>query len=55
MTVSIFDQHLQRIFCAEHCSIALFVEIVVTYWTIDAANAIDRKIGEENVIRSNQT
>ncbi len=43
----IFNEHIQRLFCLEHCSMALFDEIVAPYWSVSAANVIARKIKEE--------
>jgi hypothetical protein len=43
----IFNEHIQRLFCPEHCNMRLFDEIVAPYWSIDAEDVIKGKIKEE--------
>ena len=44
---TIFNQHIQRMFCAEHCRTTLFDGVVAPYWARDTDAVIERKPKEE--------
>lgn len=43
----VFNEHIQRLFCEEHCDAKVFDDVVAPYWSIGAADVIDGKISEE--------
>lgn len=43
----IFNEHIQRLYCPEHCYAEKFDQIVAPYWTVGAMDIIERKIKEE--------
>jgi hypothetical protein len=43
----IFNEHIQRLFCPEHCDMVAFDEIVAPYWSVDTENIIKGKVKEE--------
>ncbi|KFZ24267.1 hypothetical protein V502_01259 [Pseudogymnoascus sp. VKM F-4520 (FW-2644)] len=45
---TIFNQHIQRIFCAKHCDTTLFDEVVSSYWARDVNAVIEKKLKEED-------
>ncbi|KFY35131.1 hypothetical protein V494_06171 [Pseudogymnoascus sp. VKM F-4513 (FW-928)] len=45
---TIFNLHIQRMFCAEHCDTTLFDEVVAPYWARDVSAAIETKLKEED-------
>ncbi|ELR04307.1 hypothetical protein VC83_06012 [Pseudogymnoascus destructans] len=45
---SLFNDHVQRIFCAEHCDTSLFDWVVSSYWARDVDAVIEKKLKEED-------
>lgn len=45
---TIFDKHIQRMFCANHSNPALFDEVVSSYWARDVGAVIETKLKEED-------
>lgn len=43
----VFNEHIQRLFCPEHCDMAIFDEVVAPYWSVGAAGVIKEKIKED--------
>jgi hypothetical protein len=43
----VFNEHIQRRFCAEHSEMRIFDQVVSPYWGIGTADIIERKIREE--------
>lgn len=43
----VFNEHIQRLFCPEHCDMKIFDEVVAPYWKTDAAYVIEERIKEE--------
>jgi hypothetical protein len=43
----VFNEHIQRRFCAEHSEMRIFDQVVSPYWGIGTAEIIERKIREE--------
>ncbi|KAK0103267.1 hypothetical protein ONS95_005300 [Cadophora gregata] len=43
----IFNEHIQRRFCPQHCEMRIFDQVVSPYWRAGAAKEIERKIEEE--------
>ncbi|KAH6715962.1 hypothetical protein BKA61DRAFT_654855 [Leptodontidium sp. MPI-SDFR-AT-0119] len=41
------NEHIQRLFCPEHCDMKIFDQVVVPYWKTDAAYVIEERIKEE--------
>ncbi|KAH6722349.1 hypothetical protein BKA61DRAFT_640004 [Leptodontidium sp. MPI-SDFR-AT-0119] len=42
----VFTDHVQRLFCPEHCEMRIFDQVVAPYWCVDASRVIERKIEE---------
>ncbi|KIW62204.1 hypothetical protein PV04_10401 [Phialophora macrospora] len=40
----LFNEHLQPLFCPDHCSMRLFDQIVAPYWSVGAAAVIQAKM-----------
>ena len=51
----IFNEHIQRLFCFEHCNMRRFDEMVAPYWSIDSAEVIERKIEEDEMYKGQLT
>jgi hypothetical protein len=43
----VFNEHIQRRFCAEHSEMRIFDQVVSPYWGVGTADIIKRKIREE--------
>jgi hypothetical protein len=43
----LFIEHLQPLFCPDHCSMWLFDQIVAPYWSVGGAAVIHAKVDEE--------
>ncbi|KAJ5900366.1 uncharacterized protein N7473_004436 [Penicillium subrubescens] len=43
----VFNEHIQRIFCEEHCTQRIFDRTVSPYWSVDAGNFIRAKVEED--------
>ncbi|KAI9743785.1 MAG: hypothetical protein M1818_002519 [Claussenomyces sp. TS43310] len=43
----VFNEHIQRLFCPEHCSMSVFDEVVAPYWCVGAASVIKRKVEDD--------
>jgi hypothetical protein len=43
----LFNEHLQPLFCPDHCSMRLFDQITAPYWSVGAAAVIQAKVDEE--------
>jgi len=43
----IFNEHIQRLFCLDHCHMRMFDQIVALYWAIGTAKVVEKKIEEE--------
>ncbi|TAQ88602.1 hypothetical protein B7494_g3062 [Chlorociboria aeruginascens] len=48
----IFNEHVQRLFCLEHCSMRTFDRIVAPYWSFGAVKVIERKIEQEEMYKN---
>lgn len=46
-----FNEHIQRMFCPEHCGTRSFDRIVAPYWCLGAADVIETKIKEEEMYK----
>lgn len=44
----IFTEHIQRMYCEEHCVRRIFDEVVSPYWAVEADNVIQKKIKDED-------
>jgi hypothetical protein len=47
----IFNEHVQRMYCEEHCTKGVFDRVVSPYWTVGADKVIEQKIKDEEVYR----
>lgn len=45
--LSVFNEHIQRKFCEEHCTQRVFDRIVSPYWCVGAEDFIRKKVEEE--------
>lgn len=43
----VFNEHIQRLFCPEHCKMRIFDQVVAPYWKAGAADVIERKMKDE--------
>ncbi|OJJ69560.1 hypothetical protein ASPBRDRAFT_198212 [Aspergillus brasiliensis CBS 101740] len=43
----VFNEHIQRRFCEEHCTQSIFDRTVSPYWCVDAKGIIEKKVEEE--------
>lgn len=43
----IFNEHIQSMYCEEHCTRRIFDEVVSPYWAADAEGIIQKKIKDE--------
>ncbi|RAK94065.1 hypothetical protein BO79DRAFT_241647 [Aspergillus costaricaensis CBS 115574] len=47
----VFNEHVQRRFCEEHCTQSIFDRTVSPYWCVDAGSLIEQKVKEEEDYR----
>jgi hypothetical protein len=43
----IFNEHIQRLFCPQHCETSTFDDVVAPYWRVGAGDIIEEKLKEE--------
>ncbi|KAI9807648.1 MAG: hypothetical protein M1825_005589 [Sarcosagium campestre] len=43
----VFSQHVQRLFCVEHCTSSIFDHVVAPYWSVGATKVIEQKLDDE--------
>lgn len=49
----IFNEHIQRLFCLDHCRMRMFDQIVALYWAIGAAKVERRRSRKRKGTRIN--
>lgn len=47
----VFNEHVQGLFCEEHCSRRIFNEVMHLYWGFGAQEIIQRKVEDERAYR----